>query len=140
MKGVSPLVASVLLIAITLAVAAMLANYIGGFTQSTLQNLPTCVGGFINYASADYPKWDDANSAIIAVVEAQSVPLSRFKFVVTLTNDTVLTYDDATGHSIAAGSIGDIRTQSLPFSKSSVKSVLVITNCSNVKTTTTALR
>src|SRR3990172_10984037 len=133
MKGVSPLIASVLLIAITMAVAAILANYVSNLTTQSLENLPTCIGGSMNFASADYPKWDDPTSSIVAIVEAQSVALGRFKFAVTLTNGTVLTYDDVTGHSISPGSIGDIRTAGLPFPKTSVSNVLVLTNCSNIK-------
>ncbi|MFQ6020763.1 MAG: archaellin/type IV pilin N-terminal domain-containing protein [Candidatus Aenigmatarchaeota archaeon] len=138
MKGISPLVASVLLIAITMAIAAILANYISGLTQQTIGAMQTCIGGSVNFASAEYPKWSD--STVIAVVEAQGVALGNFKFSVTLTNDTVLTYDDVTGHSIPPGAVGDIRTSTLPFSKSQVKSVLILTNCSNVKAGPTTLR
>ena len=139
-KGISPLVASVLLIAITMAIAAVLANYVSGLTRQTLGGLPTCIGGSVNYISAAYPQWDYANSKVVAALEAQSVALGRFKFAVTLTNDTVLTYDDVTGHSISPGSIGDIRTGGLPFPKASVSNVLVLTNCSNVRTISTTLR
>ena len=141
MKGISPLVASVLLIAITMAVAAILANYVSTLTTETLGNLPTCIGGSVNFASADYPKWDDSTSSIVAVVEAQSVSLGRFKFAVTLSNDTVATFDDTRGQAIPAGAIGDIRTQnSLPFAETDVRTVTVLTNCSNVKAGPTGLR
>jgi len=138
MKGVSPLIASVLLIAITLAVAAVLANYLNAFTTETLENLPMCsVGGSLNFASADYPKWDSSTSTIVAVVEARSVDLGKFKFQVILTDDTVKTFNDALGSSISAGSIGTVRTEQLTFSKSDVKNVIIITNCSNIKATAT---
>jgi flagellin-like protein len=141
MKGVSPLIASVLLIAITLAVAAVLANYLNTFTTQTLENLPMCsVGGSVSFVSADYPKWDSATSTIVAIVEARSVALGKFKFVVTLNDDTVFTYEDVTGHSISAGSIGDIRTGPLTFDKSDVKNVIITTNCSNIKAGPTTLR
>jgi len=133
MKGVSPIVASVVLIAITMAIAAVLANYVSTLTQQTFSNLPTCVGGYITFASADYPKWNEADSSIVAVVEAQGVDLGKFKFTVTLNNDTVLTYNDVTGHVIPAGAVGDIRTGTLPFAKSDIKRVRVVTNCSNVR-------
>ena len=140
-KGISPLVASVLLIAITMAVAAILANFITGVTQQTLQSSSTCIGGSMSYATAEYPKWEASNSQIVAVVEAQYVSLGSFKFGVTLNNDTVLTYSDILGRALAAGSRGDIRTQaSLPFAKADVKNVLITTNCTNVKTEATGLR
>jgi len=132
MKGISPLVASVLLIAITLAVAAILANYVSTYTQETLGTLPTCVGGSMVYATADYPEWDESNSRIKAVIEAQFVPLGDFKFEVLLTNDTVITSDDTQGLSLSAGSTGTIISGNLGVTKNSINKVRVSTNCSNV--------
>lgn len=140
MKGISPLVASVLLIAITLAVAAILANYISTYTQETLGALPTCIGGSVVYATADYPKWDDANTRIKAVIEAQYVPLGDFRFEVLLINDTTLRSSDTTGTSLAAGSTGTIISGSLDVTKSQINKIRVSTNCSNVYIGYTTLR
>ena len=139
-KGISPLIASVLLIAITMAVAAILANYVSSFTKSTISNLPTCVGGSVSYVSADYPKWETSKQ-IVAVLESQNVPLGGFRFSVTLNNDTVLNYNDIQGQALPSGARGDVRTQiSLPFEKTDVKNLVILTNCTNVRTEPTGLR
>ena len=44
-KGISPLVASVLLIAITIAIAAVLANWVSTYTEETLPTT-SCIGAF----------------------------------------------------------------------------------------------
>ncbi len=141
MKGVSPLVASVLLIVITMGVAAVLATFVSSYTRQTLQtSLPTCIGGNLVYISAEYPKWDDAGKKIIAVVEAQNVPLGDFKFDIILSNDTAFSVSDIQGLSLAPGATGTIMTSSLSLSKTDIKQVRVSTNCSNVKTEWTTLR
>lgn len=139
-KGVSPLIASVLLIAITIAVAAILAGYVTNLTRETLNILPTCLGGSVNYATAEYPKWDSANNKVVAVVEAQSAHVGSFKFEVILNNDTTLNLNDANNLRLAPGSAGTVSTQSLGVAKADVKTVRVTTNCSNVATDRTGLR
>lgn len=139
-KGISPLVASVLLIAITMAVAAILANWATTTTTQTLQaSRVTCIGGNINYISADYPKID--SSRIKAVVEGQYIPLGDFKVEVIYNNDTLRTYDivDEPTGGLAAGSATTL-TSEVVGSSSDIKQVRITTNCSNVQTAWTALR
>ena len=140
MKGISPLVASVLLIAITMAVAAVLANWITSYTRSTINTFSTCVGGSLNYVSADYPKWDDVNKRIIAAVEAQFVSLGNFKFEVVFQNDNLLSYNDIQGLKLDPGAGGTVISQNIGGSKSDIKQVRITTNCSNVKTDLSTLK
>lgn len=138
MKGISPLVASALLIAITIGIAVILANYVSTYTARTLELLPTCIGGNLIYVTADYPKWD--TNRIIAAVEAQNVPMGDFSFDILLNNDTVLTSSDIQGLSLAPGATGTVISQTLSVAKTDIKQVRISTNCSNVKTEWATLR
>jgi len=80
MKGISPLIASVLLIAITMTLAAILASFVSTYTQTQLTGLSSCVGGTIRFATADYPK-NDAGT-VSAVIEVSGVDLDGFYFEV----------------------------------------------------------
>jgi flagellin-like protein len=133
-KGISPLVASVLLIAITMAIAAILANYVSGLTRQTLGGLPTCIGGSVNYISSAYPQWDYGNSRVIGIVEAQSVPLGGFKFEILLTNSTIINSADTQGLSLAPGSSGTVISSTLPLTRAEISQVRITTNCSNART------
>jgi flagellin-like protein len=137
-KGISPLVAAVLLIAITMAIAAILANYVTGIVARQQQALiGMCpFGSTMNYVSEDYPKWEAGR--IIAVIES-NVALGDFRFSVMLKNDTVLTYPDIRDLELAPG-IGDIRTEPLPFAAADVDSVTILTNCTNVRSEARPLR
>ncbi|MBU3905066.1 MAG: hypothetical protein KJ906_02885 [Nanoarchaeota archaeon] len=138
-KGLSPLVASVLLIAITIAIAAVLANWVSTYTEDALPQT-SCVGGSISFVSADYPKWTVGNS-VLAVVEARYVPLRNFKFAVLMNDDSVIIYDNKNGLSLEAGTIGTIETVALdPTIEGNIRSVQILTSCSDVKTDLTALK
>jgi flagellin-like protein len=139
MKGISPLVASVLLIAITMAVAAVLANWVSSYTTDTISRQP-CVGGSVNFVTADYPKWDSTNKVVKAAVEAQFVDLGDFKFDVIFDNDTVMTFDDTADLELASGSSGSITSTTVGGFDTDIKQVRISTNCSNVKTSWTNLR
>ena len=135
-KGISPLVASVLLIAITMAVAAILANWVTGYTEATIQT-QTYIGGSLNYVTADYPKLQ--GNQIVAAVEAQYVPQGSFKFVVLYDDDTIETYDDSLGTELAAGAVGTIKSETVS-NPSNIDTVRINTNCSNVYIDFTTLR
>ena len=107
MKGVSPLIASVLLIAITMTLAAILASFVSSYTQQQLSNLPTCVGGTVTFTTGDYPRLDGNN--IVAIIDVNNVDLSGFK-IEAINSSTDVTTIIATGAtSILAGSSGTIR-------------------------------
>jgi len=137
-KGISPLVASVLLIAITIAVAAILANWVQTYTVDSLPQT-SCVGGSIAFVSSDYPKWTTDNT-ILAVVEARYVSLSNFKIAVLKNNDNVETYDNVNTLTLAPGTIGTIETDVLEIAKADIKAVQILTSCSDVKTDLTVLK
>ncbi len=131
-KGISPLVASVLLIAITMAIAAVLASWVSTYTEEALPTT-SCIGGDIGIISAEYPKWTSDNT-ILAVVEARYVTLNDFSFVVLMDDDTVETVDDVNNLELAPGTIGTIETANLGVGyNDSVRSVQILTNCPDVK-------
>ena len=141
MKGLSPLVATALLIAITISVAIVLANFVSQYTSQTLTNLPTCVGGSVNFATGDYPKWDAPSNSIVSLVEAQYTDLGSFRTELLLNNDTTVRYSNVNPVAIPAGSTGRVSTGSLNATvQSQVKQVRVISNCSNVRTEWTNLK
>jgi len=132
-KGISPLVASVLLIAITIAIAGILASWVSSYTQEALPTT-ACIGGQVGVVSSDYPYWD--GSEVIAVVEATNVPLSDFKIVVLMNDDSVYTFEDNEGLSLEAGGIGKIMTDGasdLIDNVDNVWAVQIATNCPEVK-------
>ena len=138
MKGISPLIASVLLIAITMTLAAILATFVSNYTRQQLSSLPSCVGGTLLFATADYPKYDNGN--IVAVVEAENVELSGFNIEAINSLGNVIRRND-TDVTIPAGSSG---TVSADFSGESVtignKVRFIAINCPSVKTDWTTLK
>jgi len=141
MKGVSPLIASVLLIAITMTLAAILASFVSNYTREQLSSLPSCVGGNIIFSSADYPKWDEDVDAVVAVIEAENVDLEDFSFEILLNNDSVITSNDVIASPIPAGGAGTVKSGVLSVTSSEINTVRITAgNCPGVKTDWTALR
>lgn len=139
MKGVSPLIASVLLIAITMTLAAILASFVSSYTQQQLSNLPSCVGGTVTFATAQYPAMD--GNSIVAIVDVSNVDLEGF--IIEAINSTQdVNSVTATGPAtIAAGSSGTIRAD---FTGTGVKvgdrARVVAVNCPDVRTTWVTLK
>jgi flagellin-like protein len=140
MKGISPLIASVLLIAITMTLAAILATFVSNYTRQQLSALPACVGGTLLFVTNDYPKI--SGTTITAVVEAGSVDLAGF---------TIEAIDSATGNvtslnctacgTIKAGSSGTVSAGSFPIQITSGDTARIIAvNCPTVKTDWTVLK
>lgn len=77
-KGVSPLIAAVLLIAFTMAVAAILTAWIAGFTQEHKERSEafdekiTCAYSNIE-VDRDYAKWDESNRIFYSFVSNTGV-------------------------------------------------------------------
>jgi len=144
MKGISPLIASVLLIAITMTLAAILASFVSSYTRQQLTALPSCVGGMIGFSTANYPKWTDADKTITAVIEADNVDLSDFSFDILLTNSSVISKADTLlGATVAikSGSSGTIKTANTGLIKTEIDKVRVIAgNCPSVRTSWTSLK
>jgi flagellin-like protein len=138
MKGISPLIASVLLIAITMTLAAILATFVSNYTRQQLSSLPSCVGGTLLFATADYPKLD--NSVFKAVIEAENVGLEGFRVEVIDSTGVVVNRTDS-NLKIPSGSSG---TVSVDFTGSNVvvgnKARIIAANCPSVKTDWTNLK
>lgn len=132
-KGISPLVASVLLIAITIAIAGILASWVTSYTEETLPQT-SCIGGQVGVISADYPYWD--GSGIVAAIESRNVPLYDLKIVVLAIDDNIYTFDDVEGVELPAGGFGTIKTGDITDTIS-VNDIWVIQivagNCPDVK-------
>ncbi|MBU3896677.1 MAG: hypothetical protein KJ697_01965 [Nanoarchaeota archaeon] len=136
-KGISPLVATVLLIAITMAVAAVLANWVQTYTEEALPQ-SNCIGGQVGVISGEYPYYDDVNNKIVAVVEAKFVELSDFGFVILMWDDTVRTYDSSTVITLQPGTIGTITASTTGTSYPAlvygdVRNIQITTSCPDVK-------
>jgi flagellin-like protein len=133
MKGVSPLIASVLLIAITMTLAAILASFVSSYTQQQLQSLPACVGGTITFATADYP--DLQGGEIVAVIDVGSVDLSDFRIESINSTEHVNTVTATGSTSISAGSSGTIRADFTGLGAATGDRTRVVAgNCPDVKT------
>ncbi|MBN2202621.1 MAG: type IV pilin [Candidatus Aenigmarchaeota archaeon] len=134
MKGVSPLIASVLLIAITMTLAAILASFVSSYTQQSLSELESCVGGTITFTTADYPQL--SGSMIVAIIDVSSVDMSGFKIEAINSTGDVNTVTATGATSISAGSSGTIRAD---FSGTGVivgnRVRVVAGNCPDVRTT-----
>jgi flagellin-like protein len=78
MKGISPIIASVLLIAITMSIAVILAAYVTNYTRTATESIPsTCIGGALFVQGT--PTCDIATGTITVSVEANYVTLNGFK-------------------------------------------------------------
>jgi len=78
MKGISPIIASVLLIAITMSIAVILAAYVTNYTRTATESIPsTCIGGALFVQGT--PKCDSVAGTLTVTVEANYVTLNGFK-------------------------------------------------------------
>jgi len=133
MKGISPIIASVLLIAITMSIAVILAAYVTQYTRETTGAIPTaCIGGALFVHGTP----DCTTSTLTIDLEAAYVTLGEFKADTRDSTGTII--DTAalrvTGpSSLAPGEIGTL-TFTLPSTCTGVDQVRVTTNCFNVRT------
>ena len=101
LKGVSPLIATVLLIASVIAVAGLISIWLTSFTRTTTSNVETTATNQTRCAGA-YIKIDSASSSLIYYSNPSSQPISSIYFVTshgqTLTGVS----------SLAAGSISSL--------------------------------
>jgi flagellin-like protein len=105
MKGISPLIASVLLIAITMTLAATLATFVSNYTRQQLSSMPSCVGGTLLFATSDYPRMN--GDSIVAVVEAENIELKDFR-VEAIDSTGIVRNSTASGLTIPPGSSGTV--------------------------------
>ncbi len=134
MKGISPIIASVLLIAITMSIAVVLAAYVTSYTRSATESIPSaCIGGALFVHGTP----TCSGSTLTITVEANYVTLTDFK-ADTRNATTGEIIDAAVSRasgpsSLAPGEIGTL-TFTLPSGCSGVEEVRVTTNCFNVRT------
>jgi len=133
MKGISPLIASVLLIAITMTLAAILATFVSSYTRQQLAAMPACVGGTLTFATPAYPKI--SGSTITAAVEVENVDLTGFT-VEALDGETGnVTSLDGGSNIIKAGSAGTVTASGFPEQIiAGDKARVIAKNCPIVKT------
>lgn len=142
-KAISPLIAAVLLIAFTMAVAAILATWASSFMAARTGELETavaeevvCRGGLIKFLSG-YPKMED--NRIQAVVEVSGIDLGNFAFELILRNNSVALIKDSANTTIAPGKLGTIISEPLSITKENITKLRLTSNCSDVKTLLTTL-
>jgi len=141
MKGISPLIASVLLIAITMTLAAILASFVSTYTQQQLAILPTCVGGTIRFSTADYPYWDSTNTQVVAIIDVGGADLKGFKIeAIDTIGDVVANSNDLSGTDIDAGSSATLRGTFASGVGLGNDVRISATNCPDVRTSWAALK
>lgn len=139
MKGISPIIASVLLIAITMSIAVILAAYVTNYTRTATESIPsTCIGGALFVQGTP----TCSGTTLTVTVEANYVTLSGFKADTREAPDGTIVdsaLDLATGpDSIAAGDIGKLTFTTTTCT--GVDEIRVTTgNCFNVRTIWTAV-
>lgn len=144
MKGISPLVATVLLIAFTVAMAGLLSTWLTGFTSSTTQqvtqssgNTLSCSYGGLSLGSLQYSSTSGTLSGNIE--NTGTVSLGNFSISIIYSNKTVGQYllcsVGGVGANCTAKNISlvprDIFTFNLSVS-SSYDTIRVASNCSSV--------
>jgi len=134
MKGISPIIASVLLIAITMSIAVVLAAYVTSYTREATEAIPSaCIGGALFFTGTS-PTYDSATCQITAGIEAQFVNLNGF--VIQTDSGGVITTETTTGVTeLDAGDAGTVYADKGTSPCPSVDYVRVTTaNCFNVRT------
>jgi len=130
MKGISPLIASVLLIAFTIGVAALYSGWITSFTQKTTGEVQehsekrvTCsYGGIV----IDDVKYNQSSGNISGTIEnTDIIDLGNIDFEIFFTNTTRLKLD-------LNMTLGSGEKKSFTMNISTYDKIRVSTNCSNV--------
>jgi flagellin-like protein len=131
MKGISPIIASVLLIAITMSIAVVLAAYVTSYTRQATASIPSaCIGGAL-FISGN-PKC--TSGTLKVTVEGQFVKLSTFTIDVRdATTKAFIKSVVASGNALAPGDIGEL-TATLGTDCTTSNEIRVSTDCFNVKT------
>ena len=80
MKGISPLVATIMLIALALAVSGIFFSWIFQFTQSHREEFQKCAGAHIAIQRAYYNP--DTGNISLAVYNTGDIPLTGFSVIV----------------------------------------------------------
>lgn len=143
-KGISPLIAVVLLIAATVTVAAILASWAKTYSVARVTEFKEktgefqCSAGVISLISEEYPKI--VSDKIVAVIEVAGIPLGNFTFEV-MYNESgipkVKILKDTENLALAPGRVGTIISENLTengINPSNIMKVRIDSNCSEVHT------
>ncbi len=143
-KGISPLIAVVLLIAATVTVAALLASWAKTYSMGQIGQFETktgvfeCSSGVISLISNDYPKI--VSDKIIAVIEVAGAPLGNFTFEVMYNEsgiEKINVLKDTENLALSPGRVGTVISENLTQKGINSKDVLKVrinSNCSEVNT------
>lgn len=140
-KGVSPLIASVLLIAFTVSVAMIVMGWFSGFVRTTTENVSgvsqQAVGCSTAVVNLDKVYIDNTtNIARMIVRNEGGVSLTVTGMIVNTTGGSC---SNTTGASISSGAIGTVVMDSCPAMNSSTFSKAIITtSCSGITDSVTS--
>jgi flagellin-like protein len=130
MKGISPIIASVLLIAITMSIAVILAAYVTSYTRTATESIPSaCIGGALFVHGTP----TCSAGTLTITIEANYVTLTDFKADTRDSTGTIL--DSAVARASGPSSLasGEIGTLTFSTTCTNVDEVRVTTNCFNVR-------
>lgn len=102
LKGISPLVAVIMLIAFTLVVAGILAGWAVQFSQDQTRNIQSCTDARVIIYSASFDQ--TSNSISLVVYNNGKIPLN-FNTLVSYTNGSVEIVSDTLDITVEAGSV-----------------------------------
>ena len=138
-KGISPLIASVLLIAFTVSVAMIVMGWFSGFVRTTTENVSgvsqQAVGCSTGVVSIDKIYVNNASTTARLVIKNEGgVALTVSAMIV---NNAGTTCANNTGMSLAAGSIGTLNISGCPtMGPANFSKAIVTTSCSGISDTT----
>jgi flagellin-like protein len=141
MKGISPIIASVLLIAITMSIAVILAAYVTNYTRTATESIPSsCIGGAL-FVSGTPTCIGGVTGTITISVEANYVTLNGFKADTRDSDGNIL--ETAISQTSGTTSLAPSEAALLKFGTADCTDVAEVrvttTNCFNVRSDWTAV-
>lgn len=142
-KAISPLIATVLLISFTFTIAAILAAWGQNLSAESLgrssrlnQQIAACNGGVIQYIDTGVQNPVMSGDQIKAQIQVSGVPLWNFTFAVSLNSLTIIYLADTTNTTLSPGprNIGTIVSEHTAIPRENITSVMITTNCQDVRT------
>ncbi|MGC8993419.1 MAG: archaellin/type IV pilin N-terminal domain-containing protein [Candidatus Aenigmatarchaeota archaeon] len=130
MKGISPLVATVLLIAITMTLAGVIALWGSSFVRTSLptenqtQTVQACTGGSIKLISSSYNATSQIFSATIYNDGSQKLTITNITFIYPNTAEEKPVGKDISPAQVIVFSVDNVT--------SGYSSYIVSTNCPNI--------
>ena len=134
MKGLSPLVAEVLLIAFAVGVGAIIATWVLGFTRSSTKTVSkqsstqlACTYGSIKFLSSPPLTYNSTSGNLTGAVENNgNIPLGDIRLQILYTNST-LSVINLSPSQLTSGGVISFNVKI----SSNYQTVRVVTNCTN---------